>query len=175
VVQQANQQPMNRHVLVLGIGNLLNCDEGIGVHAVRELQPVFADVSGVELQDGGTLGLSLLPLIEEATHLLLLDAIDVGQPAGTVSELENEEIPLLGALRLSQHQLSFQEVMGLALIRNKLPQHVHLIGMQPASLAIGVGLSPMARTVLPEMLNRAMRVLAAWGIDAPIARKGQIG
>jgi len=165
---------MNRHVLVLGIGNILNSDEGVGVHAVREMQQSFAAVDGVELLDGGTLGLSLLPLIEEATHLLLLDAIDAGRPAGTIIELDKEQIPLLGKLRLSQHQLTFQEVMGLALIRGKLPVHLHLIGIQPASLAIGVGLSQEVRAALPDMLDRATQVLAMWGVDSHGARKVDI-
>jgi hydrogenase maturation protease len=163
---------MNRQVLVLGIGNVLNTDEGVGVHAIRELKHAFAEVDGVEIQDGGTLGLSLLPLIEEATHLLLLDAVDVGQPAGTLVELDREQIPFQGAMKLSQHQLTFQEVMGLALIRNRLPEHLHLIGIQPASLAIGVDLSNEVQAMLPEMINRVTRVLATWGVNLPLIRNG---
>jgi hydrogenase maturation protease len=164
---------MDRQVLVLGIGNVLNTDEGVGVHAVRKLRQEFAEleaaVAGVELQDGGTLGLSLLPLVEEATHLLLLDAVDVGEPPGTLVELEKEQIPYQGSMKLSQHQVTFQEVLGLALIRQKLPEHLHLIGIQPASLAIGVDLSPEVQAVLPQMLKRATRVLSAWGVKLPAA------
>jgi hydrogenase maturation protease len=160
---------MKSQVLVLGIGNVLNTDEGVGVHAVRKLKQAFGEVKGVEIQDGGTLGLSLLPLIEEATHLLLLDAVDVGQPPGALVELEKKEIPYRGAMKLSQHQVTFQEVLGLALIRNKLPEYLHLIGIQPASLAIGVDLSPEVQAVLPEMLKRATRVLSAWGFKLPAA------
>ncbi|MFL7837239.1 MAG: HyaD/HybD family hydrogenase maturation endopeptidase [Candidatus Promineifilaceae bacterium] len=160
---------MNRQVLVLGIGNVLNTDEGVGVHAIRKLRQEFAEVeaavAGVELQDGGTLGLSLLPLVEEATHLLLLDAVDVGESPGTLVELKKEQIPYQGAMKLSQHQVTFQEVLGLALIRKKLPEHLHVIGIQPASLAIGVDLSPEVQAALPEMLNRATRVLSAWGVN----------
>lgn len=164
----SNQLKSHDHsILVLGIGNLLNTDEGVGPHAVRELKRAFHEMDGVQLLDGGTLGLSLLPLIEDATHLLLLDAVDVGKPAGTLVEMDRDQIPLRGGMRLSQHQLTFQEVMGLALIRAKLPEHVHLIGIQPGSLAIGVGLSPQVQATIPEMLNRTIQVLAGWGVVLP--------
>ena len=63
------------HILVLGIGNLLNTDEGVGVHAVKQIKEQVGEVNGVAMEDGGTLGLNLLPLVEEATHLLILDAL----------------------------------------------------------------------------------------------------
>jgi hydrogenase maturation protease len=156
------------HILVLGIGNLLNTDEGVGVHAVRQIKEQAGEVDGVAIEDGGTLGLNLLPLVEDATHLLILDAVDAGQPPGTVVELKKEEIPLYGGFKLSQHQLTFQEVLGLALIRGKLPEYLHLIGVQPDSLEIGVGLSDKARAVLPDVITRSLRVLADWGVQLPV-------
>ena len=153
---------MERNLLVLGIGNLLNTDEGIGVHAIRQLQARYPD-SDVPMADGGTLGLNLLPLVEDATHLLLLDAVDAGREPGSVIELDKDDIPIFGGYRLSQHQLTFQEVLGLALIREKLPEHLYLIGIQPASLEIGVDLSPVVEAALPIMLDKAAEVLHRWG------------
>ena len=63
---------------------------------------------------------------------------------------------------MSQHQVTFQEVLGLALIRGKLPEYLHLIGVQPVSLEIGIDLSPQVAAVLPEVVERAWAVLAAW-------------
>jgi hydrogenase maturation protease len=154
------------NILVLGIGNLLNTDEGVGVHAIRRLQEQLGEVDGVALEDGGTLGLNLLPLVEEATHLLILDAVNANQPPGTVVELEKDEIPLYGGFKLSQHQLTFTEVLGLALIRDKLPAHLHLIGVQPASLAIGVDLSDVVMAALSDVTARSLDVLAGWGVSA---------
>jgi hydrogenase maturation protease len=151
-------------ILVLGIGNLLNTDEGVGVHAVRQIKEQVGEVDGVAIEDGGTLGLNLLPLVEDATHLLILDAVNAGQPPGTVVELRKEEIPLYGGFRLSQHQLTFQEVLGLALIRGRLPEYLHLIGVQPNSLEIGVGLSDKVRDVLPEVTERSFKMLSGWGV-----------
>jgi hydrogenase maturation protease len=151
-------------ILVLGIGNLLNTDEGVGVHAVRRIKEQVGEVDGVAIEDGGTLGLNLLPLVEDATHLLILDAVNAGQPPGTVVELRKEEIPLYGGFKLSQHQLTFQEVLGLALIRGRLPEYLHLIGVQPDSLEIGVGLSDKVMDALPEVAERSLKVLSGWGV-----------
>lgn len=151
------------HVLVLGIGNLLNTDEGVGIHAVRALQARRAQArDGIHLVDGGTLGLNLLPLVEQATHLLLLDCVDAGKPGGTLVELTKEEIPLYTGLKMSQHQTTFQEVMGLAAVRGLLPEQLHLIGVQPVSLDIGTELSPQVSAVLPEMIDRAESLLEMW-------------
>lgn len=156
------QKTAQRHVLVLGIGNILNTDEGVGVHAVRALQAKFGEPEGFALLDGGTLGLNLLPLVDDATHLLIMDAVDAGKPAGTIIELHGSEIPLFGGAKLSEHQLTFQEVLGLALLRRTLPEHLALLGVQPESLAIGVGMSPVVQGTLPALCNRAEALLAAW-------------
>jgi len=155
------------HILVLGIGNLLNTDEGVGVHAVRQIKEQIGEIDGVAIEDGGTLGLNLLPLVEDATHLLILDAVNAGKPPGTVVELEKDAIPLYGGFKLSQHQLTFQEVLGLALIRGRLTEYLHLIGVQPDSLEIGVGLSDKVRAALPDVVTRSFRVLENWGIRLP--------
>ncbi|MCX6028098.1 MAG: HyaD/HybD family hydrogenase maturation endopeptidase [Chloroflexi bacterium] len=159
---------MEARIVVLGIGNTLNRDEGVGVHAVQALQAsmpplaVAGQPSSVEYLDGGTLGLNLLPIVEESSHLLILDAVDACQPPGTVIELAGEDIPLFSGIKLSQHQVTFQEVLGLAAVRGKLPPHLHLIGVQPADLAIGLELSPVVAAALPEVVARAAAVLSAW-------------
>lgn len=149
--------------VVLGLGNTLNRDEGVGVHALAPLAARLGAQTAVELLDGGTLGLNLLPLVEECSHLLVLDALDAGRAPGTVVELRREQIPLYAGVRLSQHQITFQEVLGLAGIRGKLPAHLHLIGVQPADITIGLELSPLVAATLPDVVARAVCVLAAWG------------
>lgn len=157
----------NYPILVLGIGNILNRDEGVGVHAAQALQAKYPNPVGFTIHDGGTLGLNLLPLVDDATHLLILDAVEARKAPGTVIQLAGEAIPLWGGAKLSEHQLGFQEVLGLAMLRQKLPPHLHLIGMQPADLSIGVGLSPLAEQALPHMLEAAETLLANWGVLTP--------
>lgn len=152
---------MGRHV-VLGLGNILNMDEGVGVHALKMLAGHLPDASDVELVDGGTLGLNLLPLVEESSHLLLLDAVSASREPGAVVELRRDEIPLYSGVKLSQHQATFQEVLGLANVRGKLPPALHLIGVQPADLSIGIGLSPVVAASVPQVVARAAAKLSEW-------------
>ena len=153
--------------IVLGLGNILNRDEGLGVHALNWLQAELGDRAGdLELLDGGVLGLDLLPLVEQASHLLVLDAIDDRQEPGALIELRREEIPLYAGVKLSQHQVTFQEVLGLANMRGKLPPYLHLVGVQPADLSIGLELSPRVTAVLPQVIERATTVLRAWNLLA---------
>jgi hydrogenase maturation protease len=157
---------MDKRITVLGIGNILNSDEGVGVHAVRAMQVEAHRAPDVAFLDGGTLGLNLLSLVEGASHLLILDAVDADRPPGTLVELAKEEIPLFGGVRMSQHQLTFQEVLGLALIRDKLPGQLYLIGVQPASLDIGTELSPQVAAVLPRVVERAWDIVGEWNGQA---------
>ncbi len=148
--------------MVLGLGNILNMDEGLGVHALEPLRKRLGEGAAVEILDGGVLGMSLLPIVESCGHLLLIDAVDTGAPPGTVTELSRDEIPLFARLKLSWHQLGIQEVLQLAGVRGRLPGRLHLIGAQPADLSVGVGLSPDVRQAIPELVDRAVRVLEEW-------------
>jgi hydrogenase maturation protease len=150
--------------VVLGLGNVLNRDEGLGVQALKHLDAQLGEQSQVELLDGGVLGLNLLIIVEECSHLLILDAVNVGQPAGTVVELRKDQIPLYAGVKLSQHQVTFQEVLGLANIRGHLPENLHLVGIQPEDLSIGLELSSTIEYALPEVVSKACVVLADWGL-----------
>jgi hydrogenase maturation protease len=154
---------MTKRITVLGVGNLLLTDEGVGVHAVRALAERHSeDMPEVEFLDGGTLGLNLLSFVEDTPSLLLLDAVDFGQTPGTVSTLEGDSIQRFAGIKLSEHQVTLQEVLGLAQIRGRLPGRIMLIGMQPAILATGDSLSPTASAALPEMLAKAETMLRSW-------------
>ncbi|MEI7644810.1 MAG: HyaD/HybD family hydrogenase maturation endopeptidase [Chloroflexales bacterium] len=157
---------MNRSV-VLGLGNMLNRDEGLGVHAVRAMAARLGPAAGVELVDGGTIGLGLLNMVEACEHLLILDAADGRREPGTLIELRGEQIPLYAGVKLSQHQITFQEVLGLAKMRGRLPPYLHLIGVQPADMAIGLELSPTVAATLPAVLGRARILLTGWGLLTP--------
>lgn len=154
---------MNRSI-VLGLGNILNRDEGLGVHAVRALEARLGPGAGVEALDGGTIGLGLLNMVEECEHLLILDAADARREPGALIELRRDEIPLYAGVKLSQHQITFQEVLGLAHMRGRLPPKLHLIGVQPADMTLGLELSPLVAARLPAVLARARDILTGWGL-----------
>jgi len=151
--------------VVLGLGNLINKDEGVGIHAVYRMRSFLGPIPGVEWVDGGVSGLDLLALVEDCSHLLVLDAIDAGLPAGTMIELDKEQIPRFMGIKLSQHQVSFQEVLALANWRDKLPSYLNLIGIQPADITLGLDLSPVVQTGLLKMSQYAKNVLSRWEIS----------
>ena len=152
--------------IVMGLGNTLNKDEGLGVHALEILEKKLAALTpDVEFIDGGALGLNLLPWVEEASHLLVLDSVvSRFSLPGQVMELKKDEIPLYSNIKMSDHQITFQEVLGLAKFRNKFPEHLHLVGAQPVDMNIGYGMSPEIEAVIPQILERAERVLREWGL-----------
>ena len=152
---------------MLGLGNLLNRDEGLGVHALRALGERLGPDPRVELVDGGVLGLNLLPLVESCSHLLVLDAVDAGRPPGTVIELDRDRIPMLRGVTLSEHQVTFQEVLGLASIRGRLPGTVHLLGAQPADLSVGVEVGPAVSGAIPHIVERALELVSRWNATVP--------
>lgn len=151
----------NRKV-VLGLGNLLFSDEGFGIQAVQTLQAEYGSQFPVEWIDGGVLGLNLLPLVEECSHLLVLDAVDAEQPGGTLVEMRRDEIPLYSGVKMSEHQVGFQEVLAIAKFREQYPTHLYLVGVQPADLSVGVGLSPLVTAALPTAFERATDILREW-------------
>lgn len=155
--------------IVLGLGNTLNKDEGLGVFAVGALEEHLKEKLGtnteIEFIDGGALGLNLLPWVEECSHLLVLDSmISRFSIPGQVMELAKDEIPLYRNIKMSDHQITFQEVLGLAKFRGKFPQNLYLVGAQPVDMSIGYGISPEIEAVMPEIIKRAERVLQEWGL-----------
>lgn len=152
--------------VVLGIGNILNHDEGLGIAALKLLEQRLGLPDNLELLDGGVLGLDLLPVVEECDHLLVLDAIDGSLAPGSLIELPKPQIPLYSGVKISQHQTTFQEVLALADLRGRLPAHLHMVGVQPADMTLGVGLSPQVEAAMPQVVEHAIAVLQGWGLLA---------
>jgi hydrogenase maturation protease len=157
--------------LVLGLGNELFSDEGVGVAAARRLAEL--GLPGVEVLDGGTLGLALLPELEGRDGLLLLDALALpGAPPGEVAVLGGDQLPGAQRLLASVHQLGVLEALAAAPLVGTAPARVAAVGMVPASLETGYGLTPLAAAHLEEMVARAAGVLAGWPLDRQEAAGG---
>ena len=122
-------------IRVLGIGNVLWADEGFGVRCLEALLANYQFSPSIELIDGGTQGLYLLEYVQESTHLIILDAIDYGLPAGTLKVVEDADVPkFLGAKKMSLHQTGFAEVLALAELSGQSPGRLALVGVQPVEL-----------------------------------------
>ena len=154
-------------ILILGIGNILWADEGFGVRAVQALQQAYDFPSSVSLLDGGTQGLALIPYVQEAEVLLILDAVDFQLQPGTLVELRDAEVPAyLGAKKMSLHQVSFQEVLALSQLLGGGPKQMLLIGAQPEILEdYGGSLSPVVKRQMRPAMDRVLAYLAEFDIQ----------
>jgi len=162
-------------ILVLGIGNILWADEGFGVRAVEMFHRAYQTSDDVTVLDGGTQGLYLVQFVNEHSHLLVFDAIDYGLAPGTLKVVCNDEVPkFAGAKKMSLHQTGFQEVLSASDLMGHYPERIVLIGCQPADLETwGGSLSDPVRSVIPDALSRAARVLRTWGAAVTERQKGQ--
>lgn len=158
-------------IVVLGIGNVLWADEGFGVRCVETLQRNWTFADNVELIDGGTQGLYLLPNVQSADMLLIFDAIDYGLEPGTLKLVEDDEVPkFMGAKKMSLHQTGFQEVLSLAQLTGQYPKKVLLIGCQPDELEdYGGSLRNVVRNAMEEALRLGLEQLRQWGAQ-PVRR-----
>jgi hydrogenase maturation protease len=144
--------------IVLGLGNTLHADDGIGPQAIERLRSdprVPADVSLIE---GGTLGLELLTYIWDCSYLLVLDAVDVGEPPGTLVRMSSQELQKLPG-KGSVHQLGVADLMVALRVLAKQTPEVVLLGVQPASTEWGTELSPAVAAVLPALADAAVSEL----------------
>ena len=152
-------------ILVLGIGNLLWGDEGFGVRTVEALGDQYEFPRHVELMDGGTQGLFLLPFVKAARRVIIFDAVDYRMPPGSLKVVWNDEIPaFLGANKMSMHQIGFQEVLALAQFQGEYPDEMVLIGVQPEDMTdFGGSLRDSVKARVPEAIVLALEILARWG------------
>ena len=149
-------------ITILGIGNTLYTDEGLGVHALAALQEKYGMDQQVELVDGSTDGMSLLGPVEDTDYLIVIDAINAGKDGGHIIELHGNDIPAYYGIKMSIHQLGFQEVLLASKLREKYPKNIVMIGMQPTSLELGIGLSETNEAQLPELLKLVEQQVNKW-------------
>jgi hydrogenase maturation protease len=153
-------------IAVLGLGNLMRTDDGVGVHAIGKLLASNLLPPGVEVIEGGTLGLDLLPRIEGVSHLLAIDAVDFGAPPGALSRFAGAELATLPAGK-SIHLLGFSDLVAALRLLGRAPREVVLLGVQPESTDWGVTLSHRVAAVLDDLLAAALAEIHGWLQGAP--------
>jgi len=150
-------------VLVLGLGNIVCTDDGVGIVAIHKLIREYDLPEGVLALDGGTLGLSLLPLVGNADQVILVDAIKADGPPGTQVRIEGDEVAPAVYGRLSPHQIGVADVLAGANLLDQYPERVIIIGVVPESIALGVERTPAVEASIPELVERVVAELAAMG------------
>jgi hydrogenase maturation protease len=156
-----------RRVVVLGIGNTILSDEGVGVHAAMALRQRYALPAGVEVIDGGTAGMELLDTLSGVDLLLVLDAVKARRAPGSLVCLTGAEVPVFFRSKLSPHQVSICDVLASLEFAGDAPRDLVLVGIEPESLELGLELTPTVARRVPEMVAQALAQLAARGIALP--------
>lgn len=161
----------SKKTLILGIGNTLLSDEGIGIHVLTALQDKHPQIEGVEYLDGGTLSFSLAGWIEDADQLIVIDAANFHQPPGTVRCLHNEEMDrFLGLPKRSVHEVSLLDLLDIARLTECLPQPRVLVGVQAEIVDWGEHPSPAVAAAIPAAIEEIEALLQNWQqLPAPVS------
>ena len=158
-------------ILILGIGNALLTDEGIGVRAVNELERRYSFPAGIELLDGGTAGIELLRHIRKRDTLIIIDAMKCSQEPGTVVRVEGEDVPAAFRTRISPHQLGLSDLLAAAMLTGELPANLVLFGVEPESIDIGLELSERVEASVDKLLSAVIDELDSLGFQVTPTEK----
>lgn len=158
-------------ILVLGIGNTLLTDEGVGIVAMRELAARFGLREDMEFLDGGTLSFTLAVPISECSALLVIDAAELGAKPGSMRSFEGEEMDrFLGENRKSSvHEVGLLDLMSISRLTGHWPERRALIGIQPAVVGWGEVLTPAVAAALPEVCMSATEIIGRFIHDRSLA------
>jgi hydrogenase maturation protease len=155
-------------VTIMGLGNILMMDEGVGVHTINAFQKRYRVPDYAEVIDGGSAGLDLLPFIEGREKLLMVDAVNFDREPGYIDILENEEIPAKFSTKTSLHHLGLLDVLSIVKLSDALPKDMCIIGIQPKSMELGLDMSPEIWDKVPELVERIVSKLHEWNVPCAL-------
>jgi len=154
---------IDAETIVLGVGSPIMGDDGLGVGVVQALSERWDESPELQFLDGGVWGMLVLPYIESASKLILVDAIRDGRAPGTLIRLERDEIPRHLRTKLSPHQIDLSEVLALAELRGNFPHETVALGIEPERVDVYEGLSDPVQATVPALIEAVQRQLAQWG------------
>ncbi len=154
------------NIAVFGIGNILLSDDGVGIHVLHKLQNEYNFSPSIELIDGGTKGLDLLPLFENRDKVLIIDAANFKKEPGTIDTVEGDNIPAFLSTKLSVHQIGLPDMLFAAKLMDIMPTETCLIGMQPLSMDTATDMSEVVSSQMDNLIEKVIGKLNEWGVDA---------
>ncbi|MDU2347908.1 MAG: HyaD/HybD family hydrogenase maturation endopeptidase [Veillonella sp.] len=152
-------------IVVLGVGNILLTDEGLGVHVVEDLKTNYTFTPQISLIDGGTMGMELLTYMRGMKKILLIDAVNGGEAPGTIYEFPHRELEQYFTDHISVHEVGMQDILRIRAIQENPLEDAIVIGVEPESLDVGFEPSAPVQMALPEVKERVLRVLREWGVQ----------
>ncbi len=152
---------------ILGLGNRLETDEALGALVIEAFSRDASLLAGlpspasVDLLDGGTVGLGLLPYLMDLDGLLVVDVINAGEAPGTLVDLEGESV-IRHDVVMSVHDLGASELLGALHVMEAWPKRVRVVGMEPERIELGLELSEPVAAGLPGLLTHLVSYLQTW-------------
>lgn len=156
-----------RRYVVLGLGSRIQGDEALGALVVERLSTdeagirTLPDPASVDLVDGGTVGLALLPRLESVDGLVVVDLIDGGRPPGTLQDLDGASL-LRRDIVLGVHDLGATEILATLQLMGAMPRRTRVVGIQPRLVSLGTELTPEVEATVPELVDAVLAHLRTW-------------
>jgi hydrogenase maturation protease len=147
-----------KDILIMGVGNILLKDEGIGVHVVGRLKEMSLP-ENVEVLDGGTAGLDLVDFMENRRKLIVIDAVKSGGKPGTIYRLTEENLKIKPKAIISFHEIDFLDALYMSDVMKNKPEEVIVIGIEPKDMSDGIDLSPEIEERIPRIIEIVMEEL----------------
>lgn len=163
-----NPRLSDMKTIILGVGNTLLSDEGVGIHVLGALSARGLPAEGIDLIDGGTLSFTLAVPIEEADALIVVDAAQLKSPPGTLRLFEGEDMDrfLSGQKKSSVHEVGLTDLMTIAKLTERWPAKRALVAIQPEKVDWGDAPTPAVQLAIPEACRRIEALLEDWHVHA---------
>ena len=153
-----------QNIVILGIGNILFCDEGFGIRVIENLIERYDFPENVSVLDGGFLGLNLLGVMTEADHLIVIDAVKNRGEPGSLHRLERKDLPERIRAKASLHEVDFIEALTMCQVLDKVPETV-IFGVEPEDIeTLGIELTSTTRSKIDPMIDMILAELDRLGV-----------
>jgi hydrogenase maturation protease len=152
-------------VTILGLGNILMQDEGVGVYSANLLKDNYNFSPDIKIIDGGTTGTDLLPYFEESDKILIIDAVNFEKDPGYIDVIENDNILTTITAKISLHHLGLSDVLSLIKLLGITPSEICLVGIQPVTMELGLDISNEMKKFSDKILETVISKLSSWGIS----------
>jgi hydrogenase maturation protease len=159
---------MTAAYVVLGLGNRIESDEALGALVIEQLTSDpsllagLPDPGAVDLIDGGTVGLALIPHLVDLDGLIVIDVISAGTAPGTLIDLDGSALMRKEQQVMSVHDLGAGELLGALFLMDAWPRRVRVVGLEPKMIELGVDLTPEVAAGVPALLEAVVAHLATW-------------
>jgi hydrogenase maturation protease len=153
---------------VIGLGNILMRDEGIGVHTINRFRERYSVPDSVEIVDGGTCGLDLMPVIEGRRKVLIVDAVNFEREPGYIGQLVNDEIPARFRTKASLHHLGLMDVLSIVRLADAMPEEICIIGVQPQTVELGLDMTGLMLDKIDVLVEKTVLKLREWNVPCAL-------